>query len=446
MKILLAFYLLCTCAASGQKDTTKIKIDTTTLEKLARPDSTGFGIPYGNAVSADIGPEGGKISSEDGKLDLIFPRGALTAKAKITIQPTVNMLDSGKKAYQFEPSGVQFKQPVKIIFHYTDEEAETCPPDLKSFALQDHTGKWDYLEYSDWDSIGQTLTGFIHHFSTLVTDQNDVILQAEKPWMLLDDHSFIYMYHKRMIMIGPKFGQNDDAQFISDKAGIFVNGVLEGNAKEGTANMTSSGGSYVGFYFSPEVFPTKNPVQIKLAFKYYSRIKKKALWGKATCTIKLWDAYEINVKHTFYTRAGMNGELTDHASCMAYISSTDIHITNIKNYPPEVVKEGKHPPFREKLYVDNAQGSIHLTENFSMPKMMNQHFPHEVYFEFEPVKVLWYKFKTGSRGIWTDMQNMAEESVRVIVWFMTDGTKQGSQVPVEGHEPYEVTVKRVKPE
>jgi hypothetical protein len=445
MKKFLSSFLLFSLVASAQMDTSKLKIDTATLESIPRPNLTAIGIPYGNAVSADIGPEGGKISSEDGKVDLIFPKNALTTKTRISIQPTTNMLDSSKKAYQFEPSGTQFKVPVKIIFHYTDEEAETCPPDLKSFALQDHTGKWDYLEYTDWDSAGQTLSGFINHFSTLVTDQNDVIVQAEKPWMLLDDHSYIYIYHKRVIMAGPKLGQNDDPRFVSDKLGIFVNGIAGGNAKEGTANLVSAEGSHLGFYFSPDVFPTKNPVQIKVAFKYYSRIRKIPMWGKATCPIKLWDAYEISVKHTMHTRAGMDGVLTDHATCVAYIEPTDIHIANIKNYPPEVVKEGKHPPFKEKLYIDEAQGSIHLTERISMPKMMNKNFPREVYFEFEPVNTLWYKFKTGSRGMWTDKQPMADQSLRIVVWFMTDGAQHSSEVPVDDQEPYQVTVTRYKP-
>ena len=54
-----------------------------------------------------------------------------------------NLVPNGAgKAYQFEPSGIQFKKPVQIIFHYNDDEATTCPADLMCFALQDHTGKW----------------------------------------------------------------------------------------------------------------------------------------------------------------------------------------------------------------------------------------------------------------------------------------------------------------
>jgi hypothetical protein len=112
----------------AQIDSTNVLADTSQIKFIEPSDSTGFGTPDGTLVSKQIGPAGGKIVSDDGRIELIFPPGAVTESTSISIQPTTNPAPNGAgKAYQFEPSGIQFKKPVQIIFHYSDDEAETCP-------------------------------------------------------------------------------------------------------------------------------------------------------------------------------------------------------------------------------------------------------------------------------------------------------------------------------
>ena len=81
------------------------------------------------------------------------------------------------KRTNFEPSGIRFQKPVQLIYRYSDEEAETCPPELKFMALQDHHGKWDYLSYEEWDSATNKLIGHISHFSAFVNG-NEVELNV----------------------------------------------------------------------------------------------------------------------------------------------------------------------------------------------------------------------------------------------------------------------------
>src|SRR5689334_12990381 len=97
-------------------------------DSLFIPDVKGFGITNGDLINKQIGSGGGKIVSSDGRVELIFPPGALNLNTSITIQPTTNVFDStAGQAYRFEPSGIQFKKPVTVIFHYSDEENQTCP-------------------------------------------------------------------------------------------------------------------------------------------------------------------------------------------------------------------------------------------------------------------------------------------------------------------------------
>ena len=122
--------------------------DTTRMEIVEPPDSTEIGIADGTPVSTEIGPAGGRIKSDDGRIELIFPAGALTQATTITIQPTPNPAPNGTgKAYQFGPSGTHFKKPVQLIFRYSDKEIKQCPASFMALAMQDEKGKWEFMEY-----------------------------------------------------------------------------------------------------------------------------------------------------------------------------------------------------------------------------------------------------------------------------------------------------------
>jgi len=159
MKSLLFLPLLSCLLTYGQADTSETKY-------IELPDSTEIGTPLGEPTTKEIGPAGGLIRSEDGRLELYFPAGALSQQTVISILPVTNFAPNGTGvAYRCEPSGVLFSKPVEVFFHYSDEEAMICPPDLMGFAQQDHNGKWSFLNYNGWDSLNKTLKGTVEHFS-----------------------------------------------------------------------------------------------------------------------------------------------------------------------------------------------------------------------------------------------------------------------------------------
>src|SRR3954466_5389206 len=161
MKIifLIVAYCCSAIAVNGQTDSAAM------MAKLFA-DSTALGTPDGQLTSKQIGATGGKIISDDGRIELIFPPGALTTNTTISIQPTSNTLANGSgKSYWFEPSGTQFKKPVEFVFHYSDEEADACPPDLMGIGMQDKKGNWSFFKYEAWDSMAKIRKGYIHHFS-----------------------------------------------------------------------------------------------------------------------------------------------------------------------------------------------------------------------------------------------------------------------------------------
>ena len=102
--------------ANAQIDSTKALTDTSQIKFIEPPDSTGFGIPDGKLMSKEIGPAGGTIVSDDGRIELIFPPGALTENTAtvsnrlLTCRPTV------QAAYRCEPQVSSSKSQYNLFF------------------------------------------------------------------------------------------------------------------------------------------------------------------------------------------------------------------------------------------------------------------------------------------------------------------------------------------
>src|ERR1700730_7902697 len=239
---------------------------------LPHDTTTGFGTADGKIATKQIGPPGGAIVSEDGRVELVFPEGALTATTNISIQPTTNPLSYGAgKAYLFEPSGIQFNKAVTVIFHYTKEEAETCPPELMGFCMQDQNGKWSSFEYEDWDSITRTLKGSIHHFCHY-TDFKKLMIRPQKIEIRVNEIVDILVMDKGVIVDeGPYKGDFDMAK-LREKTpfGWYINNIPGGDDKVGTIEtfwftMEKNQKAMYGKYHAPRYLPKGGFVDVKLA-------------------------------------------------------------------------------------------------------------------------------------------------------------------------------------
>ena len=135
MKKVIVFSLLFISLITYAQDNERMK------DSIALFGPTEIGKPDGTPVSQKIGKEGETIISSDYKITLIIPRGALIAETLISIQPTGNFAkESMGKAYQLEPSGIQFQIPLRLIFHYTDKEMDGQSPQAMGIASQNEKG------------------------------------------------------------------------------------------------------------------------------------------------------------------------------------------------------------------------------------------------------------------------------------------------------------------
>ncbi len=436
-KKLFWFNLLFICiTALGQSDSAQIQF----IEPI---DSTAIGKPDGKLTTEEIGSAGGRIVSDDGRVELIFPPGALTATTTISIQPTTNPLSNGAgRAYWFEPSGTQFKKSVQFIFHYTDEETETCPADLMAMALQDKKGKWSFIDYEDWDSIGKTLTGYIHHF-TGATSVYQMWMSITKTELRVNETATLDFISYLV--------EGDEALFsLEQRLTWSVNNQINGNEDIGKITpmrfrVQKKAKMMAAVYKAPNILPVSDTQTIR-AEVYVThgkgKHKKKDVLRTFKKRITLYDTYKIKIVNEFTGRLGMESTLLDSATCMVKIKHYTLGIGDIKNYAPIVIREGSRIGCKEKVLTDGQLGTVHFTESIGHYKLT--HYPHEVYFEFKTLNIpmckIQYECQRG-RTV-TETVSLPYKSIPEEINFIANGQDQQYNITTP-RDKYKLIVKRV---
>ena len=328
-KLLIVLMPLLSLGSYAQTDTTEFESDSIEIKTVQLPDSTGLGAADGKLVSKQIDSSGGTIISDDKRVELIFPPGALATATTISIQPIVNLIPNGNgKGYQFEPSGIHFQKPVQVVFHYSDEEAATCPPELQFMAIQNPNGKWEYLSYDGWDSAAKSLKGYMSHFSAML----DGMLMKLSP-------------NQKTLKVGQSFslsltavvepGEDELPPLRSIGADRRMLWFVKGGRTFGTLSVNKTD-KLNATYHTPSHLIGKNPeVILQVDHVTIERVRqftrhKKGIWRGTTdvphftklaefsCDINLYDEYKVHVN--YHIDAGDNSWV-DNASFVLRISN-----------------------------------------------------------------------------------------------------------------------------
>lgn len=124
----------------------------------------GKGSPNGAPTSQTIDASGGKLSSPDGRLDVVVPAGAFASATTVTIQPITSTLPNGlASAYRLSPEGMTFTTPVMLVFHLSDVEAQAI--DSTWVATQHADGGWYSQPGQTRDTGAKTVSVAARHFS-----------------------------------------------------------------------------------------------------------------------------------------------------------------------------------------------------------------------------------------------------------------------------------------
>ena len=164
-------------------ETRKLRLGENTLTKTATDASGNIGsasiIVY-YAPSTLIGPQGGKVTSADGKIKLIIPQGALSSSIKISVSAVdISLLKSARKSLQqtilsvakCDPSGTQFSKPVTLIYKLDKAQVPGTPVSL---GLYNPTSNEiiSVGQVSKVQADNYTVNFSISHFSTYVALQS----------------------------------------------------------------------------------------------------------------------------------------------------------------------------------------------------------------------------------------------------------------------------------
>lgn len=124
------------------------------------------GTPLGTPVTKVIGPAGGTIGSEDGRMSVIVPAGTVNANTTFSIQPVTNTLGLGSGlSYRLLPENVTFNKDVEVRFNYNDQDLEGTEADYLYLAFQNAEGYWARVRNRTIDKANKVLKVNTKHFS-----------------------------------------------------------------------------------------------------------------------------------------------------------------------------------------------------------------------------------------------------------------------------------------
>jgi hypothetical protein len=107
-----------------------------------------------------IGRDGGVVVSEDGRMSIEIPAGALADEVEITIEVVAGPSGSASDLYVMEPMGLVFERPVVVTFDYDGETLGDATADDLSLVAQ-READWAYLGDQLVDDEDQTISANI---------------------------------------------------------------------------------------------------------------------------------------------------------------------------------------------------------------------------------------------------------------------------------------------
>lgn len=381
-----SLFLFCVITAIAVLHACKKTAATTDPLPNQPPATTAIGIPIGSATSKSIGTTGGSISSPDGRVELIFPAGALNASTNISIQPVSNTCPGGTGlSYHLMPDGTRFNKPVNFIYHYTAAEMNGRLPYLLYIAYQDSLMHWkaDYKK-RNVDTVAKTATLGITHFSIWSIGDRLRLFCTPTSESLYENET----REIRAVLVDPSQPSDDDLPPLPTETALPANRLSNwkvnghsGNSTDGT--ITPNGNTAT--YKAPANIPQKRTVQISVEAKYdivvynngnvVSSVNQLILFMNLNLIPAL---YEFTVV-TDYKDGGVAGFIgqvyEDRASFDLTIQKTKdasgiptmvVLASNFKNYPPTVTPVTQTYPTPSGTFtwnwVADAIGETNITD------------------------------------------------------------------------------------
>lgn len=211
-----------------------------------------------------IGPQGGTISSSDGRLQIEIPEGALAAPTELTVTVRANEATRGVgEAYRVTPETALAKK-ARVTFLFDTTALNGASPGGLGIAFRQGSGAWTAITATTLDANASRISVETDHFSDwalfeqLYLEPQSAQVKVAQTLQLRvmrcvqesDPETFI-------TPLVPECEPLSSAGSLGDWA---VNGASGGSAEAGT--VTSQGASAT--YSAPGSLPTANPVAVSV--------------------------------------------------------------------------------------------------------------------------------------------------------------------------------------
>ncbi|WP_144051854.1 hypothetical protein [Fibrisoma limi] len=228
-----------------------------------QPNPTGevteVGQPDGVVISKTIGPEGGTLSTADGRIRLTLPAGAIDKATTISIQPITNHTPNGVgQSYRFMPDGLQFKKPATLTFHHTESDVEDSAPSALGVAYQRTNKIWYAVPGKQVDTQKREVSVAMPHFSDW---------SLFEQFHLTGSGSFLDLGESmtlEVVEIAPLTGNGEEPLISKTTGGQANDGLKWALIGEGTLKPDKHAATYT----APRTLPKQNPVTISVEMTF----------------------------------------------------------------------------------------------------------------------------------------------------------------------------------
>ncbi|WP_461078662.1 hypothetical protein [Spirosoma flavus] len=258
------------------------------------PDHSGtvteVGQPQGTATSKVIGPEGGSISAEGGKVQLVIPAGAVSKATDISIQPITNKNSTGLGvAYRFLPEGLQFSKPATLTFQYDEKKISSKQPENLRIAYQRNDGVWYQVTGSSVNMSKHEVTVPMEHFSDWTPYEESQLNFTQIGSNTGSGAEYVPLggtieLYAVLNTEDPNYPKSAKEKPLKAKRGLGKNWQLIG---EGKLNPELTGATYT----APTTVPKQNPVLVTADIEFEGKPFKVTL----ICQIYVGDGTFFNI-------------------------------------------------------------------------------------------------------------------------------------------------------
>jgi hypothetical protein len=236
----------------------------------------GKGVATGTPKTAAIGPQGGKLVSTDGFLEISVPAGAVSATTTFSVTPITNTSSAGVGLnYRIEPH-LEFAKPVKLTFSYATVADSLGASAFTGISTQDETGTWQLQLKSQLDSNKKQISVETTHFSdwaltSILKIMPGYSIIGPGDEMELYPYAFISRsYLKDLRSIFSSAGANMQVPLVKGYVlpMDYISGMaLVGGDTPGAGTLSYDKKPGVVFKASTDISPAINPVTIQYGLK-----------------------------------------------------------------------------------------------------------------------------------------------------------------------------------